>query len=691
MKHTFLVEIGTEELPPRNLRKFAEVFANNIHCEFIKAGILHEEVNWFASPRRLAAQVIMLINLSVYKHLCNVGSGILQVFDSNGLSLSEVIEDWSSDYGIEIKYNNKHVSFFEGKWLIYREISEDINSVSDLLREIIYHALKKISATQMMRWGANDFRFIRPIHTLTVLLNDQVILGNIFGINFGRIIYGHRFMGKEKIFLGHANDYSQVLMEQGCVIVDYELRKQIIRTDIEKSAKKIGGFVVLHEQLLEEVTSLVEWPVVLTGSFDSVFLQLPAELLIHIMKCVYKFFPVNDLNEKLLPYFIFVVNIKSTDTRKIIFDNEQLIYSKLIDALYFFNNDCILRLEDYLPRLNNVLFHKKLGTLLDKTKRIEYLSSWLVTLIGGDVIEIVRAARLSKCDLLSDVVNGFPEVQGIIGMYYARRDGESELVALAQKEYYQPRFSTDNLPVLQTSCILAIVDRIDTISGIFVIQDYPKGNRDPFALRRAAIAVLRIIIERKMSVNLPLLIRESVSLYNAHVVIKDVVDKIIDFFIKRLLVFYKGQGFEIDIIKATLMYNLVNLSNFNERVRSVFDFSKTEESIVLKKVIKRISIILSKSNMVFHQEPQKSLLEKSDEIELFNQLLSFNVALDDMVREGRYLEVLYYLSKLSKFIDAFFDHVLVMVDNKEVCINRLSLLHKAYKLLTMVADLSLLE
>ncbi|AKC60205.1 glycine--tRNA ligase subunit beta [Blochmannia endosymbiont of Camponotus (Colobopsis) obliquus] len=690
MKHTFFVEIGTEELPSRRLQELAKFFANNIHIELNHANIVHQEIKWFATSRRLAVKVVMLIDIHIYGFFENISSGIMQVFVDNGSPWSVIINNWAVTYNVKVKCS-KYIVYSKNKWFMYRELMQD-DTVHHLLCKVINNALKKTSNRIFMRWGKGDFKFIRPIHTVTVLLNDHVVSGNIFGININRIICSHRFMGKSDIILSHADDYPSILMQQGFVISNYNQRKKIIQTGIKEVVKKIGGVVKIEDSfLVEELTSLVEWPIVLVGSFKPKFLKLPKEVLIDVIEYNQKHFVVTNENKELLPYFIFVINVKSTNREAIINGHETVIYSKLTDASYFFNIDSIVRLESYLPHLNNILFHRKIGTLLDKTKRIEKLSAWIAIQLNADVSQAVRAAKLAKCDLLSNMVIEFPRTQGAIGMHYARRDGESEVVSLAQKEYYYPRFSGDILPNTQISCILAIADRIDTISGIFSIKEYPKGNGDPFALRRAAIGILRIIIEKRIFLNLSFLVKQSVDLYNNNLSNKYLVDKIIDFLQGRLCIYYQNRGYRNDVIRVILKNSLVNLIDFEKRLNVLHNFCRTEGFFLLKVLTKRVFNIIIKDDMISNDRPQVFLLRNIEEFNLFVKLFELDILLSDMLKKHCYLEILIELLKLSKLINVFFDHVMIMVQNDELRINRLSLLSKAYRLLTILIDFSLLK
>lgn len=416
----------------------------------------------------------------------------------------------------------------KGEWLMYRAHVKG-QSAQQLLAGMVSTALAKLPIPKLMRWGDSDVQFVRPVHTVTMLLGADLIPGTVLGIDSARTVRGHRFMGEAEFTLDNADQYPQILLERGKVVADYEARKALIKRDAELAAQKIGGKADLSDSLLEEVASLVEWPVVLTAKFEEKFLAVPAEALVYTMKGDQKYFPVYDAAGKLLPNFIFVANIESKDPQQIISGNEKVVRPRLADAEFFFNTDRKKRLEDNLPRLETVLFQQQLGTLRDKTDRIQALAGWVAGQIGADVNHATRAGLLSKCDLMTNMVFEFTDTQGVMGMHYARHDGEAEDVAVALNEQYQPRYAGDALPQSLVACSLAIADKMDTLAGIFGIGQHPKGDKDPFALRRAALGVLRIIVEKNLPLDLQTLTEEAVRLYGSKLTNAKVVDEVVEF------------------------------------------------------------------------------------------------------------------------------------------------------------------
>ena len=492
-QQTFLVEIGTEELPPKALRSLAESFAANFTAELDNAGLEHGDVSWFAAPRRLALKVANLSAAQADREIEKRGPAIAQAFDAEGKP-SKAAEGWARGCGITVDQAERLVTD-KGEWLMYRAHVKG-QSAQQLLAGMVSTALAKLPIPKLMRWGDSDVQFVRPVHTVTMLLGADLIPGTVLGIDSARTVRGHRFMGEAEFTLDNADQYPQILLERGKVVADYEARKALIKRDAELAAQKIGGKADLSDSLLEEVASLVEWPVVLTAKFEEKFLAVPAEALVYTMKGDQKYFPVYDAAGKLLPNFIFVANIESKDPQQIISGNEKVVRPRLADAEFFFNTDRKKRLEDNLPRLETVLFQQQLGTLRDKTDRIQALAGWVAGQIGADVNHATRAGLLSKCDLMTNMVFEFTDTQGVMGMHYARHDGEAEDVAVALNEQYQPRYAGDALPQSLVACSLAIADKMDTLAGIFGIGQHPKGDKDPFALRRAALGVLRIIVEK---------------------------------------------------------------------------------------------------------------------------------------------------------------------------------------------------
>jgi len=685
---TFLVEIGTEELPPKALRSLAESFAANVTAELDAANLTYGDVKWFAAPRRLALKITKLAATQPDSEVEKRGPAIAAAFDAEG-NPSKAAEGWARGCGITVAQAER-LSTDKGEWLLYRaKVTGE--SVQALLPNIITRSLAKLPIPKLMRWGASETQFVRPVHTVTLLLDSEVVPATILGIQSDRVIRGHRFMGEPEFTLEHADQYPEVLEQRGKVIADYEQRKTLIKRDAEEAARKIGGVADLSESLLEEVTSLVEWPVVLTATFEEKFLAVPAEALVYTMKGDQKYFPVYSPDGKLLPNFIFVTNIESKDPQQIISGNEKVVRPRLADAEFFFNTDRKKRLEDNLPRLETVLFQQQLGSLRDKTNRIEALSGWIAKQIGADVNHATRAGLLSKCDLMTNMVFEFTDTQGVMGMHYARFDGEAEDVAVALNEQYQPRFAGDELPSNLVACAVAIADKMDTLAGIFGIGQHPKGDKDPFALRRAALGVLRIIVEKNLNLDLQTLTEEAVRLYGDKLTNAKVVDEVIDFMLGRFRAWYQEEGHAVDTIQAVLARRPTKPADFDARMKAVSHFRTLEAAAALAAANKRVSNILAKSTETLNDSVQASVLKEAEEIHLATHLVVLRDKLQPYFAEGRYQEALEELANLREPVDAFFDKVMVNADDEALRINRLTLLAKLRELFLQVADISLLQ
>lgn len=687
-QQTFLVEIGTEELPPKALRSLAESFAASFTAELDGANLAHGAVEWFAAPRRLALKVAQLSATQADREVEKRGPALAQAFDAEGKP-TKAAEGWARGCGITVAEAERLITD-KGEWLLYRAQMKG-QSAQALLCSLVETALSKLPIPKMMRWGDSDIQFIRPVHTVTLLLGDELVPGTILGIDSARTLRGHRFMGEPELQIAHADQYPQILLERGKVMADYGARKALIKRDAELAAQKIGGKADLSESLLEEVTSLVEWPVVLTATFEEKFLAVPAEALVYTMKGDQKYFPVYDTAGKLLPHFIFVANIESSDPQQIIAGNEKVVRPRLADAEFFFKSDRKKRLEDNLPRLETVLFQQQLGTLRDKTDRIQALAGWVAEQIGADVNHATRAGLLSKCDLMTNMVFEFTDTQGVMGMHYARHDGEAEDVALALNEQYQPRFAGDALPSTPVSCALAIADKMDTLAGIFGIGQHPKGDKDPFALRRAALGVLRIIVEKNLPLDLVTLTAEAARLYGSKLTNAQVVDDVVEFMLGRFRAWYQEEGHAVDTIQSVLARRPTRPADFDARVKAVSHFRTLDEAAALAAANKRVSNILAKSTDTPYEHVRASVLKDPAELKLATHLVVLRDQLQPLFAEGRYQEALVELAALRETVDAFFDSVMVMDEDEALRVNRLTLLSKLRELFLQVADISVLQ
>lgn len=688
MTKTFLAEIGTEELPPKALKKLAVAFKDNVEQELTQAGLAFDAVEWFASPRRLAVKVLGLAEAQPSKEVEKRGPAVAAAFDAEGKP-TKAAEGWAKGCGISVDQAERLVTD-KGEWLVHRAVIEG-QPTKNLLLGIISNALAKLPIPKTMRWGDKSEQFVRPVHTVTLLFGDELIEGDILGVASGRTIRGHRFLGQQEFTIDNADQYPQLLAEKGSVIADFEQRKTIIRQDAEKAAAKIGGVADIEDDLLDEVTSLVEFPVVMTAKFEERFLAVPAEALVYTMKGDQKYFPIYDQNGKLLPNFIFVSNINPQDQSSVIEGNEKVVRPRLTDAEFFFKTDLKQRLEDNLPRLKTVLFQQQLGTLFDKTERIEKLSGEIAAQIGADVAKAERAGLLSKCDLMTNMVFEFTDTQGVMGMHYARHDGEDEEVAVALNEQYMPRFAGDELPHSLVACSVALADKFDTLVGIFGIGQHPKGDKDPFALRRAALGVLRIIVEKKLPLDLVDLAQKATALYGDKLSNANVVEEVVDFVLGRFRAWYQEEGIAVDVIQAVLACRPTKPADFDARVKAVNHFRTLDAAQALAAANKRVQNILSKVDGTLPENIDLSLCREPQEINLAERVLELQRELQPLFEKGDYQTVLSRLADLRESVDSFFDNVMVNAEDEKLRQNRLALLKNLRDLFFKIADISLLQ
>jgi len=682
-----LVEIGTEELPPKSLRKLAEAFAANLTAELESLELDHQGVSWYASPRRLGLQVKALEAKQQDKEVEKRGPATKAAFDAEGKPTKAAM-GWARGCGIEVK-DAQTLETDKGAWLLH--IAKVAGQETKLLMaDAISKALAKLPIPKPMRWGANKTQFIRPVHTVTILLGSELIEGEILGKQVSNQLQGHRFHHPEKISINHADDVFDVL-KSAYVIADYEQRKAQIRAQIEGAAKAVNAVVAMDEDLLEEVTSLVEWPVTLTATFEEAFLDVPAEALIYTMKDDQKYFPLLDQNGKLLNKFLFVSNIESKDPSVVISGNEKVVRPRLADAQFFFETDKKKTLESRLESLDSVLFQKQLGTLKDKSQRISELAGYIAEQLGADKALAARAGLLSKTDLMTEMVMEFTDVQGVMGMHYARHDGEAEDVAVAQNEQYMPRFAGDNLPTSLISCAVAIADKFDTLVGIFGIGQAPKGDKDPFALRRAAIGALRIMVEKQLPLDILDLVAKSQTLFGEKLTNLNVSTDVFEFMLGRFRAWYQDEGIEVDVIQAVLARRPTKPVDFDRRVKAVSHFRTLDAAESLAAANNRVSYILAKNNITTQGNVDQSLLSDDAEKVLAAQVAKFATDLAPLYSDGNYQEALSQLAGIRDSVDNFFDNVMVMADDEAVKQNRLALLSQLSGLFLEIADISVLQ
>ncbi|NUY57564.1 MULTISPECIES: glycine--tRNA ligase subunit beta [Salinivibrio] len=683
----FLIELGTEELPPTALRTLAEAFASQFEAQLKDADLSHQGVTWYASPRRLALKVAALSDRQPDKVVEKRGPAVSAAFDADG-NPTKAAMGWARGNGIDVS-EAERLKTDKGEWLLYRQHVPG-QAIDALLPVLADNALNKLPIPKPMRWGDKDTQFIRPVKTLVMLYGETLIEGTILGVASDRVIRGHRFMGEPNLTLAHADHYPERLEREGKVMADYEKRKALIIKDAKAAADAVGGMAELDEDLVEEVTSLVEWPVVLTASFENKYLKVPSEALVYTMKGDQKYFPVYDANGELLPKFIFVSNIESKDPTQVISGNEKVVRPRLADAEFFFDTDRKRPLIDRLPELDSAVFQKQLGTIKDKTDRITALAGQIAERIGADKAHTERAGQLAKCDLMTSMVFEFTETQGVMGMHYARHDGEPEAVALALNEQYWPRFAGDKLPTTPVSSAVAMADKMDTIVGIFGIGQAPKGS-DPFALRRAALGVLRIIVENGYQLDLVDLIRDAKAQYDDRLTHKEVETEVLDFMLGRFRSWYQDMGYSVDIIQAVLARRPTKPADFDSRVKAVSHFRSLDEAEALAAANKRVGNILAKYDGELPSTVDSSLLQEDAEKALADVVAEKVAAVKPLFADSDYQGALTELAQLRTPVDTFFDNVMVMADDPALKANRLAMLHLIREQFLNVADISVLQ
>lgn len=681
LKQDFLVELGTEELPPKALPKLAKAFANGLSEELAQAGIKYEELKPYATPRRLAVLVE-----GINDHQAD------QQIERRGPSAKapeKAVQGFAASCGVSIE-QLEIIPSEKGEYYYFKAIEKG-QPTPKLLPQLVETALTGLPIPKYMRWGSSRIEFTRPVHWLVMLWGEQVIECEILGLKAGRETRGHRIHHNQAIEIKSPPWYVDNLQDTGKVIADFDTRRQIIQEQLLAEGKKLNAVVQIDEDLLNEVTALTEWPVALTGTFDKRFLEVPAEALISSMKEHQKYFHHFNQQGQLLPNFTTISNLDSKDPTQVIAGNEKVIRPRLADAAFFFETDKKQTLASRVDKLKQILFQKELGTLHDKAQRISKLAGKIATHLGEEPSKAERAGLLAKTDLTTEMVFEFTDLQGLMGYYYALNDGEDHSVATAQKEQYLPRFSGDYLPVTTSGIAVAIADRLDTLVGLFSINQPPTGSKDPFALRRAALGILRIIVERELELDLRSILIEASKGYSSLPHQEGATERVFEFMLGRFRAWYEDEGIHADSVLAVLAVTPSRPLDFDRRVRAVNYFRKLTEAKALAAANKRISNILSQQQAGELLHINDSLLSEASEIALSQKLLEQEKALTPLFEAGNYQEAMTSLASLQPDIDRFFEEVLVVDQNEQVKNNRLALLNRLRTLFLKAADISILS
>ena len=672
----FLLELGTEELPPKLLKQLSNALTNNVITQLSELNLSYTKVASFATPRRLA---VLVSDLQLQQED--------QLIERKGPAVSapdQAVEGFAKSCGVA-KSDLEQKSFGKADYYFFTKEQKGLKT-QDLLQDIVDTAIKKIPITRAMRWGDLDFNFVRPTHWLIMMLGSDVVEATVMGLTSSNTTRGLRFTGEQAFSIDHAGDYRQVLFDKAQIEVDFDARKEMIREQIMQVALDCQSNAVIDELLLEEVCALVEYPCAFSGGFDARFLDVPEEALISAMKSHQKYFHMVDDNGKLLPAFISVANIKSSDLSVIIDGNERVIRPRLTDSEFFWEQDKANSLASRLPKLDSVLFMKSLGSMGDKAKRIESLSTYIANIVGANVDHSARAGLLAKTDLVSDMVGEFADLQGVMGGYYALNDGEDAAVATAISEHYHPRFAGDTLPSTNEGLVVAIADKLDTITGIYGIGQGPTGSKDPYALRRMALGLLRIMVEAELKVDLKALIKQSLELH-ALEVDRSSADAIYQFMMDRLRAYYKEQKVSSKAFEAVLAVRPESPYDFHLRVAALNEFTNDSASASLIEANKRIANML-KDHQDLGTQVDSSVLVEAAEKALFEATTAVAKQLNT---SHDYTQSMRELLSLKETIDTFFDQVMVNADDEALKRSRLTLLNWIRALFLSVADVSYLS
>ncbi|MEM7467103.1 MAG: glycine--tRNA ligase subunit beta [Pseudomonadota bacterium] len=685
---TLLIELGTEELPPKALNTLSQAFRSEVSKRLETLNLACAAIEPYAAPRRLALKCIDIQTQQADQSVEKRGPAVQAAFANDG-SPTKAALGFARSCGVEIDELGR-LKTDKGEWLAFNAEVKGEN-LANLLPNVVNDALKALPIPKRMRWGSGQAEFVRPVHWLVMLLGDSIVEGSVLDVQAGRSTYGHRFHAPDEIVVEHANDYPQVLEENGHVIAAFEQRKRKIEDIATSCAASNGGIAIISEALLDEVTALVEWPSPICGSFDEHFLELPPEVLIASMQDHQKYFPMESDSGDLINKFITIANIDSQDPAAIKAGNERVIRPRLSDATFFWDQDLKTDLTAKQAKLANIVFEKQLGTIAEKTERLVSITGHLSASFAADMTSAETVANLSRADLVSEMVGEFPELQGTMGGYYAAKTGENANVQAGLSEFYKPRFAGDAIPTSKIAQCVAVADRLDTLVGIFAIGSAPTGEKDPYALRRAALGTLRILIEGEI----PLDLSDALN-YSATLVSKK-LDKTVDhqpvlnFIFERLRNYYLDKGYSHHTLDAVLALSPTTPFDVHQRLLAVVEFSKLDAASNLAAGNKRISNLLRKAESETLPELDPNILAEPSEKALMAALTDVEKQAQDLFQQGKYTAHLSELAALNQPINQFFDDVMVMAEDENLRRQRLALLAKIRQQFSQVADISLLS
>lgn len=674
----FLFELGTEELPPAALLTLSDSLGKTLTSQLADAQLSFTKLQLFAAPRRLA---VLINGLETQQP-----DRIIEKRGPSAKAPEQAAKGFAGSCGVSLDALSIEATD-KGDYYVYRG-TETGKATAQLLPDMLEKSLTALPIPKRMRWATSRIEFVRPVKWIVALIGSEVLPCTLLDVQSGRKTRGHRFHYPHDIELMNANDYATTLHDTGKVVADFTTRREMIRAQVLEQADVIGGTAVIDEDLLDEVCALNEWPVALAGRFEERFLAVPDQVLILSMKENQKYFHLVDAEDRLMPYFITISNIESKDPQQVISGNEKVIRPRLADAAFFFETDKKAPLINRLERLKTVVFQNELGTVADKSARIESTATQIATLIGGDTAFAARAAQLCKCDLLTDTVYEFTELQGLMGYHFALHDGEETEVAKALYEQYLPKFSGDELPATKTGIAIALADRLDTLVGLFAIKQPPTGSKDPFALRRAALGVLRIIVEHELSLDLKELLVIAAKNYTDLPALNTAADEVFEFMLERFRFWFDEEGISAEIYLSIHGLRPTQPLDFVRRAHAVAAFVNHESASALIAGNKRVANILSKLDDKPSTEIDTTLLSDDAEKALADALNGLSTDVAAMTLSGNYQDALQALADLRQPIDRFFEEVRVMADDEAVKRNRLAMLQQLNDLFGGIADIS---
>ena len=683
-----LFELGTEELPPTALRRLRDALRDEFVGGLDKAHLGHGAVKAYATPRRLALWIQSLALTQPDRDVERRGPAVTAAFDADG-NPTRAATGFARSCGTTVD-RLERVATDKGEWLAFRG-HEKGQPAAGLLPGIAQQALDRLPIPKRMRWGASDAEFVRPVHWLVFMHGEAIVPCTLLDAKAGNETRGHRFHHPGALAIQRPDDYERVLWAEAHVIPDLDARRELIRKMVERDALQAGGRAVVDQDLLDEVAALVEWPAPITGEFETRFLEVPQEALIATMQSNQKYFPLVDDDGRLMAKFITIANITTPRPDVVRAGNERVIRPRFSDAMFFWQQDGKMRLEDHVDSLRHVVFQNELGTLHDKSERVAALAAYIASGIGGDAALAERAGMLSRCDLQTSMVYEFPEMQGVMGRYQATRDGEPDELAQAMEEFYLPRFSGDALPQSRTGTAISLAEKLDTLVGIFGIGQKPTGEKDPFALRRAALGVLRMLVEGALPLDLRDLLERARRAVGTRVTNDLVVDEVFEFMLERLKGYYHEAGYGADLFEAVAAVRPTSPADFDRRLKAVSAFRDLAEAQSLAAANKRIRNILRKAEAAAGGEVNTDLLEHAAEEGLYHRVVEMELLAAPLVARGDYAGILKSLAGLRASVDTFFDDVMVMADDDALRANRLALLNRLHGLFLRVADVGQLQ